>query len=134
MDYAASIPDIIHRQYAARVAIVEAKASEANFTAFAYELAHADPDTAQQTTWAFRDEAKRFRNWIAIARAFLPEAKDDLDGISARFDKLLAFLEGFAHRRRAPRRASSRSIIASARCAMISKRRSMTSRTRSRAT
>ncbi|MDR3408653.1 MAG: methyl-accepting chemotaxis protein [Methylovirgula sp.] len=88
--------DIIHRQYAARVAIVEAKASEANFTAFAYELAHADPDTAQQTTWAFRDEAKRFRNWIAIARAFLPEANDNLDGISARFDKLLAFLEGFA--------------------------------------
>ncbi len=88
--------DIIHRQYAARVAIVEAKASEANFTAFAYELAHADPDTAQQTTWAFRDEAKRFRNWIAIARAFLPEATDKLDGISARFDKLLAFLEGYA--------------------------------------
>ena len=88
--------DIIHRQYAARVAIVEAKASEANFTAFAYELAHADPDTAQQTTWAFRDEAKRFRNWIAITRAFLPEARDKLDKISARFDKLLAFLEGFA--------------------------------------
>jgi len=88
--------DIIHRQYPARVAIVEAKASEANFTAFVYELAHADKDDAQQTTWAFRDEAKRFRNWLAIARAFLPESQDDLDGISTRFDKMLAFLETFA--------------------------------------
>jgi methyl-accepting chemotaxis protein len=88
--------DIIHRQYPARVAIVEAKASEANFTAFAYELAHADKDTAQQTTWAMRDEAKRFRNWIAIARAFLPDSQKDLDGTSTRFDKMVAFLEAFA--------------------------------------
>jgi methyl-accepting chemotaxis protein len=90
--------DIIHRQYPARVAIVEAKASEANFTAFAYELVHADADTTAETTGAFRDEAKRFRNWIAIARAFLPESQDDLDGISTRFDKMLAFLEMFARR------------------------------------
>lgn len=88
--------DIIHRQYPARVAIVEAKASEANFTAFAYQLAHADKDDAQQTVWAFRDEAKRFRNWLAVARAFLPDSQDDLDGISMRFDKMLAFLETFA--------------------------------------
>ncbi|HLH10565.1 MAG TPA: HAMP domain-containing methyl-accepting chemotaxis protein [Methylovirgula sp.] len=88
--------DITHRQYPARVAIVEAKASEANFTAFAYELEHADADDAQQTVESFHDEARRFRNWIAIARAFLPEWRGDLDGISTRFDKMLAFLETFS--------------------------------------
>jgi methyl-accepting chemotaxis protein len=94
--------DVIHRQYPARVAIVEAKASEANFTAFAYQLEHADKDDAQQITWAFRDEAKRFRNWVAIAGAFVPESKDDLDGISQRFDRMIAFLENYALQKPSP--------------------------------
>ncbi len=51
MDYAASISDIIHRQYAGPLAIVEAKASEAMFTAFAYRAVHAGKADTHGCRW-----------------------------------------------------------------------------------
>jgi len=88
--------DIIRRQLPARLAIVEAKASEAVFTSFAYRLLHPDKDDAHELSLAMKEEAKRFRSWMATAHDLLPESRSDLQGISARFDKMIDFLEKFA--------------------------------------
>jgi methyl-accepting chemotaxis protein len=87
--------DIIRRQYPARIAIVEAKASEAVFNAFAYQLLYPNKDDARELSLAIKEEAGRFRNWIETAQAFLPEESGNLQGISARFDKLVGFLDTF---------------------------------------
>jgi methyl-accepting chemotaxis protein len=87
--------DIIRRQYPARIAIVEAKASEAVFNAFAYRLLHPNKDDARELSLAIKEEAARFRNWMETAKSFLPEENSELQGISARFDKLVGFLDTF---------------------------------------
>ncbi|MGO9006313.1 MAG: HAMP domain-containing protein [Beijerinckiaceae bacterium] len=88
--------DIFHRQYPARLAIVEAKTSEAAFTGLAYQLLHADLEQAHDLSRALREEAKRSRSWMATARDLLAEATSDTRGVSARFDKMLGFLDAFA--------------------------------------
>ena len=88
--------DIIRRQYPARLAIAEAKASEALFTAFAYRLLHAGKDDTHDLSLAMKEEAKRFRNWVATARQQLPESNSDFNGITARFDRMIGFLERFS--------------------------------------
>jgi methyl-accepting chemotaxis protein len=88
--------DIIRRQLPARLAIVEAKASEATFTAFAYRLVHPDEDDLPEISLAMREEAKRFRNWMGMAGDLLPEAPADLQGVSERFDRMMHFLDDFA--------------------------------------
>jgi methyl-accepting chemotaxis protein len=88
--------DIIHRQYPARLAIAEAKASEAVFNTLAHQLKDASPDQAPEIRQAIREEAKRFQNWMETAQTLLPEAVDDNKGISARFDRMLGFLNDFS--------------------------------------
>lgn len=88
--------DIIRRQYPARLAIVEAKASEAGFGTFALQLLHADKAEAHELSIAIEEEAKRFRNWMATARSFMPELREDITSIDARFDRMAGFLETFA--------------------------------------
>jgi methyl-accepting chemotaxis protein len=87
--------DIIHRQHPARLAIAEAKGSEAVFNTLASQLLHADPDQARELARAVREEAKRFRSWMATAHNLMPEADVDTSGILIRFDKMLGFLDGF---------------------------------------
>jgi methyl-accepting chemotaxis protein len=88
--------DIIRRQYPARLAIVEAKASEAGFSTFALQLLHADKVEAHNLGVAIEEEAKRFRNWMATARSLMPESQQDIAGIDERFDRMADFLAAFA--------------------------------------
>jgi methyl-accepting chemotaxis protein len=97
VDLRADRVDIIRRQLPAHLAIVEAKASEATFTAFAYRLMHPDADDLPEIFLAMKEEAKRFRHWMALARDLLPEAPADLQGVAARFDRMMHFLDDFAH-------------------------------------
>jgi methyl-accepting chemotaxis protein len=87
--------DIIHRQYPARLAVAEAKASGAVFNALAHQLKDAAPQQTLEIRQAVREEAKRFRNWMATAHALLPEADDETSGIMVRFDRMLSFLNDF---------------------------------------
>ena len=88
--------DIIHRQYPTRLAIAEAKSSEAVFNALASQLLNADADQARDLSRAVREEAKRFRSWMATAQGLAPGSSNDVSGISARFEKMLGFIEDFS--------------------------------------
>ncbi len=57
---------------------------------------HADKEGAHDIILAVGEEAKRFRNWMRTARTPLPDSNSDTAGISARFDKMIGFLETFA--------------------------------------
>jgi methyl-accepting chemotaxis protein len=89
--------DIINRQYPARVALGEAKASEGTFGVLAYQLKDAAPDSDDQRDilYAVKEESRRFRNWLATVQSLCPEATQDIGAVSERFDRLLAFLNEF---------------------------------------
>jgi methyl-accepting chemotaxis protein len=87
--------DIINRQYPARVALGEAKASEGAFGVLAYQLKDAKADDLPVMRGAIKEEARRFRNWLTTVRADCPEASQEIAAVSQRFDRLLEFLRDF---------------------------------------
>lgn len=87
--------DIINRQYPARVALGEAKASEGAFGVLAYQLKDAKPDDRQDLRTAIHEESRRFRNWLATVRDLCPESSADIAAVVARFDRMRTFLDDF---------------------------------------
>lgn len=87
--------DIINRQYPARVALGEAKASESVFGVLAYQLKDAKPDDVPELRSAIREEARRFRNWLTTVQSLCPEASHDVSAVAERFERMRAFLESF---------------------------------------
>ncbi len=87
--------DIINRQYPARVALGEAKASEGVFSVLAYQLKDAKPDDLPEIRYALREETRRFRNWLLTVRNLCPEAAHEIAAVSDRFDRMRKFLDGF---------------------------------------
>jgi methyl-accepting chemotaxis protein len=87
--------DIINRQYPARVALGEAKASEGAFGVLAYQLKDAKPDDQPDLRSAIREEARRFRSWLATVRDLCPEAGTDIAAVLERFERMHKFLDEF---------------------------------------
>ena len=93
--------DIINRQYPARVALGEAKASEGAFGVLAYQLKDATKggDAAKTDVagirYSIREESRRFRNWLHTVKVLCPEKARDILAITLRFDRMLAFLDAF---------------------------------------
>ncbi len=87
--------DIINRQYPARVALGEAKASEGVFGVLAYQLKDAKADDLHDIRYSINEETRRFRNWLTTVGGLCPEASKDIAAVSLRFDRLRKFLDGF---------------------------------------
>ncbi|MGB8277570.1 MAG: methyl-accepting chemotaxis protein [Methylovirgula sp.] len=87
--------DIINRQYPARVALGEAKASEGVFGVLAYQLKDVKEDDRHEIRYAIKEETRRFRNWLATVGGLCPEASHDIAAVSERFDRLRKFLDDF---------------------------------------
>lgn len=94
-DLEKSQADIINRQYPARVALGEAKASEGVFGVLAYQLKDAKPDDIPELRTAVREEARRFRNWLETVRSLCPEVTGDITATSQRFEQIRSFLDEF---------------------------------------
>lgn len=95
LDLEKSQADIIKRQYPARVALGEAKASEGVFGVLAYQLKDAKPDDIPELRIAVREEARRFRNWLETVRNLCPEAARDINDVTQRFERIRSFLDEF---------------------------------------
>lgn len=87
--------DIINRQYPARVALGEAKASAGVFGVLAYQLKDANKTDLAAIRYAMREETRRFRNWLTTVGASSPEKAHDIRAVSLRFDRMRKFLDGF---------------------------------------
>gem|GEM_PF-1187979 len=87
--------DIYNRQFPARLALAEAKGSEAALAALAYRMQGGDPDELRELRQLVKDEAQRFRAWMAIVSGNRRDAAADIAGILQRFEHLLVFLDAF---------------------------------------
>lgn len=87
--------DIINREYPARVALGEAKASAGVFGVLAYQLKDAKPEDQHDIRYAIREESRRFRNWLTTVNTLCPESAHDIDAVRERFGRLTKFLQDF---------------------------------------
>ena len=90
--------DIMNRQYPARVALGEAKASEGAFGVLAYQLKDAGKGDVASIRYSIREESRRFRNWLHTVKALCPEKTRDILAVLLRFDRMRAFLDAFPKR------------------------------------
>jgi len=86
---------IIERQYPARLAMAEAKASAAAFASLAYRGQTADDEQKILLKQSFSDEVQRFTHWLQNVNRDNPQTAQDLKGIEERFGRLAIFLKHF---------------------------------------
>jgi len=93
---------IIEKQYPARLAMAEAKASAAGFASLAYRGQTADAEQKLLLKQSFSDEIQRFTHWLENVNHDDPQTVEDLKGINERFERLQVFLKHFLDPKAAP--------------------------------
>jgi len=87
--------EIIERQFPSRLALAEAKGSAAAFANLAYRAQKPDSGQLNEFKQMLGEEEHRFRYWLRNVSHDDPQTAQDLNGIEARFEKMLAFLRHF---------------------------------------